>query len=154
MQEPERLDRRAQRREGPPRPSTAAQATVLLVEQDPAERLAAHDLLAGSGFRVVEACDPDAAMVVLMLRDDVLVVVANVEMPGAASGAPFAELLGRRSPWISVVRTAASAPIGGWGPRRLDRLYASEALVKIVRAAADAARQLRGPQRAARALEA
>jgi CheY-like chemotaxis protein len=158
MHEPEWVDRQGGRRDGPARspqiapPST--QATVLLVEQDPTQRIAARDLLAGAGFRVVEARDPDAAMVILMLRDDVLVVVANIEMPGLASGAPFAELLGHRAPWMSVVRTCSTAPVGRWGPRQLGRLYADEALVQIVRAAADAARQLRGSRRVSRPLEA
>lgn len=117
--------------------------TVLLVERDIVRRRIGRVRLGQAGFRVLEAPDPEAAMVILTLRQDVLVVVTDVELPGAASCVAADESLGARFDWIAVVRTSMFASPRGLGTALLHEAVVDERLVKVVEAAAAAARQLR-----------
>lgn len=118
--------------------------TVLLVEKDAVERRAARERLAADGFQVVEAESADAAGLALALRDDIVVVITDVETPGCMTGGQLADLLARQAPWISVIVVSGSADATDRvGFQTLRKPYSLEVLVKAVRAAAAAALQLR-----------
>lgn len=55
---------------------------ILLVDDDPAVRAASADMLEELGYRVVQACSGEEALVALQARSDLSVVVSDIRMPG------------------------------------------------------------------------
>jgi DNA-binding NtrC family response regulator len=117
--------------------------TVLLVEDDAAARRAAREHLAAEGFQVVEAPSADAASSILALRDDIDVVVTDVELGGCLSGTQLVQLLARQAPWIAVVVISKERAPRGAAFDFLVKPYAPETLVQVVRAASTAMLRLR-----------
>ena len=59
---------------------------ILLVEDDPTQRLGVADLVEEAGFRVIEAFSHDDALRKLDLNGGVSVMITDVAMPGVKSG--------------------------------------------------------------------
>jgi CheY-like chemotaxis protein len=86
-----------------PRSPILEQPVVLLVEDEPLVRLTQVDILREAGFWVLEAADADAAFEMLRLRQDVSVVLTDVDMPGSLDGFEFARLVAQGWPEVGVM---------------------------------------------------
>ena len=92
-------------------------ATVLLVEDEEALRLATAKMLRVRGFGVVEAADGTEALAAIRAhKDTVAVVLLDLTLPGAPSREVLAEARRVRSD-IKVILTSA------YGPNKLDQMF-------------------------------
>ncbi len=77
---------------------------ALVVDDDDLLRMDVAEILEGVGFRPLEACDGDEAIVVLEQRHlDVTLLFSDVEMPGSRNGFAVAREVAVRWPYISLV---------------------------------------------------
>ena len=84
--------------------SAPEQPVVLLVEDDGLLLMEASDTLADAGFTVLEAAHADKALALLEKRDDVEVLMTDVDMPqGSMDGFALARLVAHRWPGIPVL---------------------------------------------------
>ncbi|OWK27511.1 response regulator [Sphingomonas dokdonensis] len=88
-------------------------AIVLVVEDEPLQRMDMIDMAERAGFEVLEAQDADHAIALLERRTDVRLVLADIDMPGTMNGLRLAAAVRRRWPPISIILTTA-----GVAPRR------------------------------------
>lgn len=87
-------------------------AIVLIVEDEPLQRLDMIDIAEEAGFEVLEAHDADHAIALLETRTDVRLVLTDIDMPGAMDGLKLAAAVRRRWPPIKIiVTTAGVAPV-------------------------------------------
>ena len=77
---------------------SAAEATVLVVEDEELARLIITDYLREGGFAVLQSANAEQAIAVLEQRGDVRAVVLDVVMPGAMDGIALAHLVHERWP--------------------------------------------------------
>jgi two-component system, response regulator PdtaR len=74
--------------------ATAQQPNVVLVvEDEPLVRAMAVDVLEEAGFDVLEAPTADYALLVLERRQDIRVLVTDVDMPGSLNGFQLARIV-------------------------------------------------------------
>ena len=73
--------------------SAERRKTVLVVEDEPLVRALAVDVLEDAGFAVIEAPSADYALVVLEKREDIQVVLTDVDMPGRLNGMQLARIV-------------------------------------------------------------
>jgi two-component system, response regulator PdtaR len=66
---------------------------VLVVEDEPLVRALAVDVLEEAGFHVLEAATADYALVVLEKREDICVLLTDVDMPGRLNGFQLARIV-------------------------------------------------------------
>lgn len=85
----------------------AKAAIVLIVEDEPLQRLDMIDVAESAGFEVLEAHDADHAIALLERRLDVRLVLADIDMPGTMNGLRLAAVLRRRWPPIEIILTTA-----------------------------------------------
>ena len=78
-------------------------AVVLVVEDEPLLRLDALETLDGAGFEVCEAASAREALAVLDERQDVTVVVSDVQMPGRMNGIDLAKHVRKTRPAVAVL---------------------------------------------------
>jgi len=90
---------------------TPASAVVLVVEDEPLVRLEAIDMLAGAGFRVIEAANADEAISILETRPDIRVVVTDIQMPGSMDGLKLAATIRNRWPPIALIVTSGRVSV-------------------------------------------
>lgn len=100
--------------------SSHSRPVVLVVEDEPLLRFHVSDALEDAGFEVIEAGNADEALVWLDERDDVRVIIADIQMPGRMNGLDLAALVHHRWPGILILvvsgavrPTAAELPEGG-----------------------------------------
>jgi two-component system, response regulator PdtaR len=74
-------------------PSAEKPNAVLVVEDEPLVRALAVDVLEEAGFDVLEAPTADYALVVLGKREDICVVLTDVDMPGGLNGFQLARIV-------------------------------------------------------------
>lgn len=79
---------------------------ILIVEDEPAARMLAADILEEAGYPTCEAPDAETALAVLERRDDITHVFTDVSMPGR-SGLELARDIGERWPDTRVIVTSA-----------------------------------------------
>lgn len=89
-----------------PRAPVLSQPVVLLVEDEPLVRLTQVDILREAGFWVAEA---DDAFEILRRRQDVSVVLTDVDMPGSLDGFEFARLVAQGWPDVGVLVISGKA---------------------------------------------
>lgn len=110
---------------------------VMLVEDDPLIRLVASDILADAGFRTIEACSADEALIMLQAKPDAVALVTDVQMPGSIDGFGLAHLVACRWPHTGIVIVSGRAVPGeGDLPPHalfLTKPYSPSALVSAVR---------------------
>ena len=112
---------------------------VLLVEDDGLLLMEASDTLADAGFTVLEATHADKALKVLENRDDVGVLMTDVDMPqGSMDGFALARLVARRWPAIPVLVVSGMGIPGPDdmpdGARFIPKPYEPRTLVRTLRA--------------------
>ncbi|GAB6845827.1 response regulator [Methylorubrum rhodinum] len=76
---------------------------VLVVEDEPLQRLMAVDLVEDAGFDVVDVAGAVEAVRVLESRPDIRVVFTDIDMPGGLSGMQFAATVRDRWPPIELI---------------------------------------------------
>jgi DNA-binding NtrC family response regulator len=112
---------------------------VLLVEDDGLLLMEAADTLADAGFTVLEAPHADKALTVLENRDDVGVLMTDVDMPrGSMDGFALARLVAHRWPDIPVLVVSGMGTPGPNdmpdGARFIPKPYEPSTLVRTLRA--------------------
>ena len=86
-------------------------AIILVVEDEPLQRMDLVDLVEAAGYEALEAWDAESAVAILEERLDVCVVFTDVDMPGSMDGLKLAAAVRRRWPPIEIiVTTAGRAP--------------------------------------------
>jgi CheY-like chemotaxis protein len=76
---------------------------VLVVEDKHIVRMQAVLILENAGYNVVEACNADEAIAILETREDIRVVVTDIEMPGSMDGIKLARAVRDRWPPIELI---------------------------------------------------
>ncbi|NEU13082.1 response regulator [Methylobacterium sp. BTF04] len=112
---------------------------VLLVEDDGLLLMEAADTLSDAGFRVVEASHADKALSVLEARNDVGLLMTDVDMPrGSMDGFALARLVAHRWPAIPVLVVSGMGIPGPDdmpdGARFIPKPYEPSTLVRTLRA--------------------
>lgn len=80
---------------------------MLIVEDEPLQRMDMIDMAESAGYEVLEAHDADHAMAILESRADVRLLMTDVDMPGGMDGLRLAAAVRRRWPPISIIVTTA-----------------------------------------------
>ncbi|WP_428376939.1 ATP-binding protein [Lichenicoccus sp.] len=92
------------RRMHPSSPEPARHPSILVVEDDPAVREIAAEILRELGYRVSEAADPDAALRILSLRDHPLdLLLTDIVLPGTVDGRELAREARGMHPRLQVI---------------------------------------------------
>lgn len=86
--------------------SLSKMPTVLVVEDEPLQRMCLMDLVEEAGYAVAEASDADQALDVLQSRPDIRIILADVDMPGSMDGLRLAALVRDRWPPIEIIVTS------------------------------------------------
>lgn len=82
--------------------------TILVVDDEPLIRLNLADFFEDEGFRVFEAENAEAAIVVLESNPSIQVVLTDVQMPGSMDGVKLAHYIrDRYPPTLLVVASGA-----------------------------------------------
>ncbi len=84
---------------------------VLVVEDEPLQRMMAVDLVLEAGFEVVEAWSADEAVSILESRSDIRVVFTDVDMPGSMDGLKLAAAVRDRWPPIAIIVTSGQVAL-------------------------------------------
>lgn len=79
---------------------------VLVVEDEPLLRLFVAELLLDAGFRVIEAASAAEALTILSAGLNVVVVLADVDMPPGITGYELAHEVHRNWPGIQILITS------------------------------------------------
>jgi DNA-binding NtrC family response regulator len=80
-----------------------AKPVVLVVEDDPLQMMIAGDLVEDAGLTPIFAENADEAIVALESRDDIRIVLTDVDMPGSMDGLRLAAVVRNRWPPIQLV---------------------------------------------------
>ena len=83
-----------------------ARPAVLVVEDEPLQRMMLIDLVEDAGFVAVEALDADDVVRILESRPDIRVVIADIDMPGGVDGLKLAASIRDRWPPIELIVTS------------------------------------------------
>jgi CheY-like chemotaxis protein len=76
---------------------------VLVVEDEMMLRMRVVDMVEDAGFLPVEAVDADEAMAVLQSRNDIALMLTDVQMPGSMNGLELAHAVHERWPPIKII---------------------------------------------------
>ena len=76
---------------------------VLIVEDEPIQRMMAVDLVENAGFEAVEATDATQAVAILERRTDIRLVFTDIDMPRGMDGMKLAALIRNRWPPIELI---------------------------------------------------
>ena len=86
--------------------ATHANPLVLVVEDDALLRMHAAEMIEEAGFRVLEAPDADAAILLLESQMDIRIIFTDIDMPGSMNGLKLAQAVANRWPPIRIVATS------------------------------------------------
>jgi CheY-like chemotaxis protein len=99
-------------RKPPPAPGTpilGRQPTVVLViEDDFLVRMNAAQAIEEAGFEAIESANADQAIAILEARPDIIIVFADIQMPGDMDGLKLAAAIRDRWPPIKIVATSGA----------------------------------------------
>jgi CheY-like chemotaxis protein len=76
---------------------------VLVVEDEPLQRMMAVDLVEDAGFKAIEAADADEAVRILESRADIRIILSDIDMPGSMDGMMLAATVRDRWPPIEII---------------------------------------------------
>ncbi len=80
---------------------------VLIVEDEPLQRMLATEVLAEAGYEFYEASSGDEAVAILLEHaDEVCFLLTDVNMEGTLDGLALARRVSVSWPWISIVVTS------------------------------------------------
>ncbi|WJH38787.1 response regulator (plasmid) [Aliirhizobium terrae] len=82
---------------------TRTPPVVLVVEDEPLLRLAAIDLVEMAGYEAIPAADATEAVKILEARNDIRVVMTDVDMPRGVDGMRLAAIIRDRWPPIKII---------------------------------------------------
>ena len=80
-----------------------ANRVALVVDDEALLRMTATFMLQDAGYRVLEAANADEALARLRERQDISVLITDVNMPGTLNGFDLARLVERDWPSIAIV---------------------------------------------------
>jgi CheY-like chemotaxis protein len=110
---------------------------VLVVEDESILRLQTVVIIEKAGYNVVEACNADEAIAILESREDIRVVVTDIEMPGSMDGIKLARAIRDRWPPIELIVTSGRHRVrtDELPPRAkfMPKPYRPEVLVTVIR---------------------
>lgn len=86
-----------------------ARPVVLVVEDEPIQRMDALDLVEDAGFEAVEAASADEAVRILESRPDIRVVFTDIDMPHGIDGMQLAAAIRDRWPPIEIIITSGKS---------------------------------------------
>jgi CheY-like chemotaxis protein len=81
---------------------------VLVVEDEPMQRMMMADMLYDGGFWSVEASDAFQALRVLESRPDIRIVFSDIKLPHGMDGLELAAIIRRRWPDIEIALTSGT----------------------------------------------
>lgn len=82
----------------------ANKAVVLIVEDEPILRMAGATMAEDAGFEPLEASNADEAILLLESRDDIRLILTDIDMPnGSLNGLNLAAAVRRRWPPIAII---------------------------------------------------
>ncbi|MGU3663738.1 response regulator [Methylobacterium sp. A49B] len=76
---------------------------VLVVEDEPMQRMMAVDLVEDAGYEAVQAMGSNDAVCILESRPDIRIVFTDIDMPGGLDGMKLAALIRDRWPPIELI---------------------------------------------------
>ena len=76
---------------------------VLVVEDEMVLRMRAVDIVEDAGFIPIEAVSADEAMKILESRDDISLLLTDIQMPGSMDGLKLAHAANKRWPHIKII---------------------------------------------------
>jgi CheY-like chemotaxis protein len=79
---------------------------VLVVEDEPIQRLMAVTVVEDAGFEAIEAGNADEAIRILESRNDIRIVFTDIDMPGSMDGVKLAACIRDRWPPVQIVVTS------------------------------------------------
>ena len=80
-----------------------ARQVVLVVEDEPLQRMMAVDLVEDAGFEALEVGGADEAVRILESRLDIRIVFTDIDMPGGVDGMKLAAMIRDRWPPIELI---------------------------------------------------
>lgn len=80
-----------------------ARPVVLVVEDEPIQRMDAIDIIEDLGFEAVQATDAADAVRILEARPDIRVVFTDIDMPNGIDGMKLAAAIRERWPPIEII---------------------------------------------------
>lgn len=86
--------------------STRTTSIVLVVEDEPLQRMMAVDMVEEAGFAAVEAADAREAERILESRPGIRLVFSDIDMPRGIDGMQLAARIGDRWPSIHIILTS------------------------------------------------
>lgn len=118
--------------------SAETRSVVLIVEDEPIQRMMLVDFIEEAGFGTVEAMSANDAVGILETRLDIRVVFTDIDMPGGSLGMKLAAMIRDRWPPIELILTFSGAldPDSKSIPARavmLPKPYRKENLIRAVR---------------------
>jgi CheY-like chemotaxis protein len=84
----------------------AAGQIVLILDDEPLQRMTVADMLYEAGFWTVEAADAEQAIRALESRDDIRIVFLDIVMREGIDGLALANIIRERWPHIAIVLTS------------------------------------------------
>jgi CheY-like chemotaxis protein len=84
----------------------AAGQIVLIVDDEPLQRMTVADMLYEAGFWTVEASDAKQALRMLESRDDIRIVFLDIVMNHGMNGLELAAIVRERWPRVNIVLTS------------------------------------------------
>jgi CheY-like chemotaxis protein len=85
---------------------TGTRLHVLVVEDEPLQRMMAIDLVEDAGFEAIGAADAEEAVCILEARSDIRIVFTDIDMPGSIDGMMLAAAIRDRWPPIEIIITS------------------------------------------------
>jgi CheY-like chemotaxis protein len=79
---------------------------VLVVEDEPIQRLMAVTVVEDAGFEAIEASNAGEAIRILESRNDIWIVFTDIDMPGSLDGTELAACIRDRWPPVQIVVTS------------------------------------------------
>src|SRR5277367_5042074 len=84
----------------------AAGQIVLIVDDEPLQRITVADMLYEAGFWTVEASDAEQALRMLESRDDIRIVFLDIVMSHGMDGLELARIVRERWPHVHILLTS------------------------------------------------
>jgi CheY-like chemotaxis protein len=81
---------------------------VLVVEDEPMQRMMMADMLYDAGFWSVEAADAHQALNMLEARGDIRIVFVDIKLPFGFNGLELAKIIRKRWPDIGIALTSGA----------------------------------------------
>jgi DNA-binding NtrC family response regulator len=82
---------------------TQMPTSVLVVDDDPMMRMRVADLVQMAGMQAIEAADAEEAVEILDDREDIDIVLSDIDMPGRMNGLKLASVVRDRWPDVDIL---------------------------------------------------